>query len=386
MTRITTNQLFNKLETKVLIDKKNLYNILISLKSSNLAIFCGQPGTWKKTLALEIARHLKGKSHFINIDSPFYEKNNILWFRDTIHLIYRWTDTLKFIIQASLDISTPYFLIINNFNYSRPELYLNPIINELDNLKKWKQSNKQTLFETMIKDKSEYEDLINFLREFFWENYFNFVSNNVIKNNILLPFDEIKWKRLQVYIQFTPNLKIIWLWDCDDAIGDILSENILSKSQFIWFLNKDNLFNINLDNLDINLSNREINILEKNPSTSIQEITNSNNLSKTKLLLEGLQPLLKQINNKTISIWTIEDIFTYIQNYLWQELKDINENNKNFIDALDFQISQKILSRINCDDLEKISKQNKNPLQNINNKIKNFRLSKKVIEYIENFC
>jgi hypothetical protein len=114
----------------------------------------------------------------------------------------------------------------------------------------------------------------------------------------------------------------------------------------------------NDNDFDDSLLNREINILndEKYPGIKeIKEFFNKNNKDFT--IIKDLQSSIKKINiNDTIGYRTLEEIFYYISKYTNTDVNNLDLNDKFFIQALDYQIAQKILPKLKVYSLNKEDK------------------------------
>ena len=368
--KLKISDIIGEIKKNQVISDEQIYNILIALKISNFLIFSWSSWTWKTSIVEKLSNVLNWKSLKFSIKSNFTDESWLLWYWNPLLSKYEWTEVLKFLINTSKDKENLYFLLLDEMNLSKVENYFSTFLSEIDKLD---DKPKILLFETVIRNIRQYENIKHFLIEYFWENeykdfiefdkdndfieYYKELIKNVDKDSNFKPKDI--WF-IKVYLKLTPNLKIIWTIN-EDETTNAISNKVLDRSQFITFevgdlfweeennLNNDflglkNNYFDDFYNIKLKLKSTDENENEKDLNKYFENLDDFKNIKK---ILKELNKQIRQISlNESIWYRTIEEMLTYIKNYCAYDGKSKNIDLDYLYQALDNQIAQKVLPKL----------------------------------------
>lgn len=370
------------------IDSQDLYNILISLVTSNFLIFSWPSGTWKSSIVRELSEYINSfnieKNQIIwykkiPIKSNFSDETSLLWYWNSLLSKYEWTETLEFLIESYQNQDKPYFLLLDEMNLSRIENYFSDFLARLDELKDNEESSEIFLFETQIDNLSKILSIINLVKRYNLDD--NFIESDIKDfKNIEIKYkkndDEklndipdkvtINWVdyffdsnnkiidksfNFKFLIKLSKNLKVIWTIN-EDETTQSLSNKVLDRSQFInfeiWdlFWKRNEYFDLPKSQVDlIDYEYQDYNIIhvDKIFDEKVHNHKTNTNEQISEILNKVNKLIIKINQNESIAYRVIWDIWNYLKEFT--NFYDNWKNNK-VQEAFDYQVAQKVLTKL----------------------------------------
>ena len=344
--------IFNWLESNLIIDNDFLYNILISIATTNFIIFSWPSGVGKSKLVSDLTKKFTNldentdniKDFFVKkpVKANWFDESAIIGFWNSLLKKYEFaevTEVLNLLFSAYRCNDCFFFLLFDEMNLARIENYFNEFLIRIDEVKE-KEEAFYRLFSTYIDRKTTYDNINYMLRtlnineslkedliendelRLFFQDDIEIIENDREIANDEINFEKETWRlrKWTDYVSsnfvfrliFKDNLKVFWTINEDETVVSIPTK-VLDRCQYIQF-------EINLENdgenlvLDKDITFYELLVLwnrlnkHENINDFFEILKNERNeiewIDEVEVLnLENIDFVLTNSNNKQITIF-----------------------------------------------------------------------------------